>query len=93
MPQKTYRVHKRDLDRGQKIEMKEHPQFSPRTNRSVARNHLQRYGPGYYAAEPIMEKIIESKNKQLGATPIKKRPRQKPYNPLTDGLPDIKVPW
>ena len=89
----TYRVHRKDLDRGASIEAKEHPEFSQRTTQRIARDHITRYGPGYYAAEPITEKIIESKTRQMGAKPIKKKPRQKPFNPLKDGLPTIRFPW
>lgn len=81
-----YRVSKRDLARGEKIERKEHPSLSDRNVRRVARDHLEREGPGYYAVEKVTEKIIESKTKQLGAKP-KRRHVVKPYNPMTDGLP------
>lgn len=82
-----YRVSRKDLAKGTKIESKEHPGFSDRAHRKIARQHIQRYGPGYYAAEPVTEKIVESKTKQMGAKPMKRKPRQRPYNPLGGGVP------
>ncbi|MCK9593764.1 MAG: hypothetical protein M0Q91_17325 [Methanoregula sp.] len=82
-----YRVSTRDLNRGTKIERKEHPSLSDRNVRRVARDHLEREGPGYYAVEKVTEKIIESKTKQMGAKPKRRPRREPPYNPMTDGLP------
>lgn len=82
-----YRVSTRDLKRGTKIEAKEHPELSERNQRHVARDHLVKYGPGYYAAEPVTEKIIAAKTKQMGAKPHRKKRMPPPYNPMTDGLP------
>jgi hypothetical protein len=81
-----YRVSRQDLARGEKIEAEEHPELSPRNQRRVARDHLEKYGPGYYAAEKVTEKIIESKTKQMGAKKIVHH-HERPYNPMTDGLP------
>lgn len=82
-----YRVSRQDLARGEKIERKEHPKLSDRNVRYVARSHIEKYGPGYYAAEPITEKIIAAKTKQMGAKPHRKKRVPPPYNPMTDGLP------
>ena len=82
----TYRVSRRDLDRGEKIEAREHPGLSPRMQRHVARDHLERYGPGYYSVEKVTEKIVESKTKQMGAKKIVHH-RERPYDPMHDGLP------
>lgn len=81
-----YRVSRRDLERGAKIEAREHPGFSARSHRKISRQHLEKYGPGYYAAEKVTEKIIESKTKQMGAKKIVHH-REKPYDPMSDGLP------
>lgn len=81
-----YRVSKRDLDKGVEIERREHPRLSDRNLRYVSRSHLEKYGPGYYAAEKVTEKIIESKTKQMGAKKIVHH-REKPYDPMSDGLP------
>jgi hypothetical protein len=82
-----YRVSRQDLAKGTKIEAKEHPSLSDRNVRRVARDHLTREGPGYYAVEKVTEKIIESKTKQMGAKPHRKKRMPPPYNPMTDGLP------
>lgn len=82
-----YRVRHEDLVRGEKIEAKEHPGFSARSHRRIARDHIEKYGPGYYAAEPITEKIIEAKTKKMGAKPIVKHRQPPPYDPMRDGLP------
>ena len=89
----SYRVSRKDLDRGEKIEAREHPEFSSRTQRRIAKDHLQRYGPGFYAAEPVTDKIIASKTKQMGARPVRHKSREEPYDPMRDGLPrDIRRP-
>ena len=82
----SYRVNKRDLDRGERIEAGEHPEFASRTQRRIAKDHLQKYGPGYYAAEKVTEKIIESKTKQMGAKKIIHH-KEREYDPINDGLP------
>ena len=81
-----YRVSRQDLARGEKIEAKEHPELSPRNQRHVAADHIRKYGPGYYAVEKVTQKIIEAKTKKMGAKKIVHH-REKPYNPMTDGLP------
>jgi hypothetical protein len=81
-----YRVTRGDLAAGIKEEQKEHPTLSERNVRRVARDHIERYGPGYYGAEKVTEKIVEAKTKQMGAKPIVKR-RRKPYDPMSDGIP------
>jgi hypothetical protein len=82
-----YRVRHEDLVRGEKIEKKEHPWASDRTARRIARNHLEEYGPGAYAAEKVTEKIVAAKTKQMGAKPIVKHRQPPPYDPMRDGLP------
>ena len=52
---------------------KEHPWASERTARKIARDHIQREGPGYYRAEPINEKVIQNINKKMKAKPMKKK--------------------
>lgn len=83
----VYRVAKKDLQKGEKIEGKEHPTMGPRLRRRTARQHLQKYGPGYYRAEPMNEKIVENINKKMGVKPIRRKPRPKPYDPLSGGIP------
>lgn len=82
----SYRVSRQDLARGEKVERKEHPTLSDRNVRRVARDHIQRYGPGYYAVEKVTEHIVESKTKQMGAKKIVHH-RKRPYDPMSDGLP------
>ena len=82
-----YRVRHEDLERGAKIEAKEHPWASERTARRISRDHLEREGPGYYAAEKVTEKIIEAKTKKMGAKPIVRHRQPPPYDPVRDGLP------
>jgi len=89
---KTYRVDHRELERGARIEAGEHPGASDRTHHRLAREHLAKYGPGYYRAEPMSEKIIQNINKKMGAKPIRKKVRRQ-YDPLTDGVPQMpKMP-
>jgi hypothetical protein len=80
----VYRVPKKVLEKGTKIEAKEHPGFSERTHRRIARQHIQRYGPGAYTAEPIIERVVQNANKKLHAHPIRRRIPPRPFNPLTD---------
>ena len=77
MPAK-YRVTREDLKRGAKIEGKEHPWASETRTRRIARDHLQKYGPGYYRAEDFNERVVTNINKKMGAKPIRKR--RKPNN-------------
>ena len=72
-----YTVHKKDLQKGAKIEQKEHPWASPTRARRISRDHLQKYGPGYYKAEPVSERIVQNINKRMGAKPIRRKPRPK----------------
>ena len=80
----NYRVPTKLLKKGTAIEAREHPQFSERTQRTIARQHIQKYGPGYYVAEPMCEKIIKNVDKKMGAKPIRRRVAPRPFNPLTD---------
>ena len=82
-----FTVHKKDLQKGAKVEQKEHPWASPTRSRKIARDHLQKYGPGYYKAEPVTERVIQNVNKRLGAKPIRRKKPPRPFNPLTDS------PW
>ena len=70
-------MHKKDLQKGAKIESKEHPTMSERLARRTARQHLERYGPGFYRAEPMTERIVQNINKRMGAKPIRRKPRPK----------------
>jgi hypothetical protein len=80
----VYRVRRVDLDKGAKQESKEHPTMSERLSRRTARQHLQKYGPSYYVVEPLMEKIIDRKNKEMHVKPIRKVRRTPPGIFYTD---------
>jgi hypothetical protein len=82
-PSRRYRVSREVLAKGAEIEAREHPSFGPRTTRRIARDHIQNYGPGYYAAEPVTEKIIAAKTKEMGARPMKRK-RREPDGPFFD---------
>lgn len=73
-----FTVSKQDLMRGAKIEQKEHPWASPTRARRIARDHLRGYGPGYYRAEPVSEKVVENINRKMQARPIRRKPRPDP---------------
>lgn len=74
-----YTVRTADLKKGAKVEAKEHPAVSPRMARRIARDHLQKYGPGYYRAEPVNEKVVQNINKRMKAKPIRRpKPRPRP---------------
>lgn len=88
-PARRYRVSRDVLEKGTQIEAREHPSLGPRTQRRVARDHIQKYGPGYYAAEPVTEKIIASKTKEMGAKPMKRKPRAR-SGPFYDPMADIR---
>jgi hypothetical protein len=81
---KGYRVSRKDLDKGAKIEQREHPWASPTRARRIARDHLRSMGPGAYRAEPIVERVVQNVNKKLHAHPIRRRIPPRPFNPLTD---------
>lgn len=68
-----YRVSRADLQKGAKTEQQEHPWASETRARRIARDHLQKYGPGYYRAEPASEKIVQNVNKRMHAKPIRKK--------------------
>jgi hypothetical protein len=57
-----YTVHIKDLQKGAKQEQKEHPGASETRARRIARDHIQHYGPGYYRAEPVAERIVQNIN-------------------------------
>jgi hypothetical protein len=82
-----YRVSRKDLQRGAKIEQKEHPWASPTRARRIARDHLESKGPAAYRAEPIVDRVVQNVNKRMGAKPIRRRRVPRPFNPLTDS------PW
>lgn len=84
----VYRVNKKDLKKGQRIESKEHPWASDTRSRRIARDHLQKYGPGYYRAEPVNEKVVQNINKKMKAKPIRKK-RPVAWSPLSGSAP----PW
>jgi hypothetical protein len=73
--QKRYTVHKKDLQKGAKIEAKEHPWASPARARRIARDHLAEKGPGAYRAEKMSDRIVHNINEKMGAKPIKRKPR------------------
>ena len=79
-----YTVHKKDLQKGAKIEQKEHPWASPSRARRIARDHLQQHGPAAYRAEPIVERITQTVNRRIGAKPIRRRRAPRMFNPLYD---------
>lgn len=76
-----YTVHRKDLQKGAKIEQKEHPWASPTRARRIARDHLQMHGPAAYRAEPITEKVMKNINKKMQAKPIRRKapPRPNPF--------------
>jgi hypothetical protein len=88
----TYRVSRQELAKGERQERKEHPSLSDRMVRRISRDHLEKYGSGFYEAEEVTEKIVASKTKQLGQ---KKKVvhRERPYDPMTDGLPRHARGW
>lgn len=60
-----YRVGKACLQKGARIEAREHPGFTkPQTTR-IASQHIAKYGPGYYAAEKQVDKIIAARTKAM----------------------------
>lgn len=61
-----FRVSKRDLIVGARMEAREHPWATPARSRKIARDHLKMYGPGAYRAEPVMERVIGNINKKMG---------------------------
>ena len=79
-----YTVHSKDLQKGTKQEMKEHPWASETRARRIARDHLQAQGPGYYRGEPVAEKIVQNINRKMGVKPIRRRKAPRPFNPLVD---------
>ena len=82
-----YIVHKKDLIKGAKVEQKEHPWASPARARRIAKDHLQANGPAAYRVEPIVKRVEQNVNRQMGAKPIRRKPRPRPFNPLYDS------PW
>jgi hypothetical protein len=72
-----YRVSQKDLQKGAKIEQQEHKWASDQRARRIARDHLAKYGPGYYRAEPVNERVVQNVNKRMGARPMR-RPRPRP---------------
>lgn len=90
-PPRRYTVHRKDLDRGTEIESKEHPGFGERTHRKIARQHLEKYGPGYYSetAEKVHDRVVENVNHQMRARPTKRR-RPEPHGPFYDPAADIE---
>lgn len=79
-----YVVHQKDLQKGAKIEQKEHPWASPARARRIARDHLMEKGPAAYRVEPVCERITQNVNKRMGAKPIRRRPAPRGFNPLVD---------
>ena len=79
-----YTVHTKDLKKGAKMEAKEHPWASPTRARRIARDHLQREGPGYYRAEPVNDQFVKQINKRMGVKRVRRRKPPAPFNPLVD---------
>jgi hypothetical protein len=79
-----YRVNQKDLQKGAKIEQKEHPWASPTRTRRIARDHLQQHGPAAYRAEPIIDRVVQNVNKRIGARPMRRKPQPRAFNPLYD---------
>ena len=76
-----YRVSRKDLDTGTKIEQREHPWASPARARRIARDHLHLH-PKAYSIEPVVDKILRNRERKI--KPIKRRLPSRPFNPLTD---------
>ena len=70
-----FRVSHKDLLKGARIESAEHPGFSPRQTRTIAMQHIQRYGSGYYRMEPIFEKLIRRSNMPMHIHPLRRQHR------------------
>ena len=79
-----YRVSRKDLEKGAKVEQKEHPWASPTRARRIARDHLQQHGPAAYRAEKIVDRVVENVNKKLHAHPIRRRIPPRPVTPRPD---------
>jgi hypothetical protein len=79
-----YRVKREDLQKGAKAESKEHPWASETRARRIARDHLQKYGPGYYRAEPVNERVVSNINHKMHAKPIRKKRPSPPGMFYTD---------
>ena len=87
-PMTKYVVHTKDLKRGAKDEQKEHPWASETRARRIARDHLVRYGPGYYrGGSEIGDRAAQAIDKRIGAKPIRRKRAPRPFNPLYD------TPW
>ena len=67
-----YRVPRAILQKGMRAEAQEHPGFSQRTHRKIARQHIERYGPGYYVAEKVTDRVVQNVNKKMGVKPIRR---------------------
>lgn len=81
---KRYPVHRKELEKGARIEQKEHPWASETRARRIARDHLQSH-PRYYAVEPVAENMMTRSERRI--RPIRRKRAPRPFNPLTDGLP------
>lgn len=79
-----YRVKREDLQKGAQQEAKEHPGLSERMHRRLSREHLKKYGPGYYRAEPVTERVVSNINHKMHAKPIRKVRRTPPGIFYTD---------
>lgn len=77
----VYRVAQKDLQKGAKVEQQEHRWASEQRARKIARDHLAKYGPGYYRAEKFNERVVHNVNQRMGARPMR-RPRPQP-RPVT----------
>jgi hypothetical protein len=79
-----YRVSRKDLQKGAKIEQKEHPWASPTRARRIAKDHLSSKGPAAYRAEPVIDRVVQNVNRRIGAKPMRRKRFLRVFNPLTD---------
>jgi hypothetical protein len=54
---------KKSLNRGARIEAKEHPTFSAAQTRKIAAQHLRAH-PLYYDLEPAFEKMLKKRERK-----------------------------
>jgi hypothetical protein len=68
---KRYPVKSKELAKGTKVEMKEHPTMNERMARRTARQQLQAH-PTFYQIMPIAEKMMQDRERNI-------RPIRKPH--------------
>ena len=72
---KMYKVDPKEVQRGLKVETKEHPTMSPALAKRTVTQHLQHH-PMYYQLEPQFEKMLDRREKNM--KPIPPRPKPVP---------------